>query len=299
MINECSGTINQEGYELSQHGTLGFPAAVYRDTLSHHSVPCHWHDELEIIITQHGQGIIHAGSRDITTSEHEGLFINSGVLHSVGGRCTFCSIVFDARLVGGNENSIFWKKYINPVINGNGFEFLHLSAGYEALSLAESVIACFSDENFGYEFLAREYLSRFILLLAGNMPNIQRPSVHEVRSSQRVKIMVAFIHEHFSDDVNTQSIANSASVSESECLRCFHSVLGTTPIQYLQNYRLSIAGHLLASSDLQISDIAHRCGFSELSFFSRVFRKRHNLTPSMYRKNTLNSNHQHRLKYQH
>ena len=94
--------------------------------------------------------------------------------------------------------------------------------------------------------------------------------------------MLSCIHSHYGSELSTAAIAASASVSESECLRCFRSTIGTTPIQYLKQYRIQQAAHLLKETPEKVSEIASRCGFSDGQYFSKVFKKTLEITPIEY-----------------
>jgi len=63
----------------------------------------------------------------------------------------------------------------------------------------------------------------------------------------------------------------------------FREVFKVTPFQYLQNYRLDLARILLEEKDLTVSNIAYRIGYSNVSYFSRVFKRRFGITPGKYR----------------
>ena len=79
-------------------------------------------------------------------------------------------------------------------------------------------------------------------------------------------------------------IAASASVSASECLRCFHSIIHCTPIQYLRRYRIQRSAELLRQTDMSVSEIGVLCGFQEMSYFARSFKEIRGCTPTEYRK---------------
>ena len=50
-------------------------------------------------------------------------------------------------------------------------------------------------------------------------------------------------------------------------------------------YRLNIAGELLRETNKSITEIAHACGFNNVSFFIREFKKDYSVTPKKYRRN--------------
>ena len=104
-----------------------------------------------------------------------------------------------------------------------------------------------------------------------------------LRDEQRMKAMLRFIQENYSEELTTEKIAGSANLSDSECLRCFRAMVGTTPIQYVKQLRVQKAAELLASTDRKIADIGALCGFQEMSYFAKTFRTLKGRTPSAYR----------------
>lgn len=66
--------------------------------------------------------------------------------------------------------------------------------------------------------------------------------------------------------------------------RSFYAETGKTPSEYLANLRISLAKKLLLQeSFISIKDVAAKCGFSDSFYFSTLFRKKTNLTPTQYR----------------
>lgn len=60
--------------------------------------------------------------------------------------------------------------------------------------------------------------------------------------------------------------------------------MGTSFIEYLNEYRLTMASRLLISSESSILAIAEEVGYENLSYFNRTFKKRFGMTPRDYRK---------------
>ncbi len=142
-----------------------------------------------------------------------------------------------------------------------------------------------SGEEYGYEFQVREQLSRLVSLLHQHQGLIRNKSAEkDLRDNSRARQMLQYIQEHYAEQMTIEEIASSASIGESECFRCFHTVIGTPPFDYIRQYRLQQAAHLLVTSDLKIMDIGSQCGFQEMSHFARAFRKTYGVSPSAYRK---------------
>lgn len=294
-LGVCDSVVDNNGRELLQHGTAGFPVACYHDDLEKNEVPWHWHEEWEAAVITEGCAVVTAGNRKYTIHAGEGFFINSEVLHDARktglSNCRFHSIVFKPGLVGGSMDSIYFQNYVHPLLTNHALESLFLSPAVpwqtQALKTIEEAWQYCATEPDGYEFKVRDALSELVFLLQNNLPSdSQIPSAKAMRNGQRIKEMLTFIHNHFNEELNTAMIAASVSVSESECLRCFRNTIGTTPIQYLRRYRIQRACRMLQTTPALIADIAHVCGFQDLSYFTKTFREIKGCTPGEFRKSS-------------
>ena len=110
------------------------------------------------------------------------------------------------------------------------------------------------------------------------------PTSKELVDATRIKLMLQYIHENYSEELSSGRIAEFVEISESECLRCFRRTINTTPMQYVQQFRIQKASCLLEHTNLKIIDIGVQCGFQEMGYFSKVFRKFKGCTPSEWRK---------------
>ena len=291
-ISYCIPEINEEGLEMTEHGTARFPVACYHDNLTTDSVPWHWHEEFEAILVEKGEVIGTSGTKKFTVKEGDGVFTNASVLHADWNAGTeFCrihSLVFHPNLIGGNFDSIFWHDYLHPLISDKSIDGVYLDQNIswqkEALDCIETAWQSMVHEQAGYEFQTRESLSKLIFLLTSHsLATKTPPSAKFLRDGERIKIMLQYIQNHYAEEIQISDIANSATVSESECLRCFHNTIHTTPIQYLKQFRINQAARLLLSSDEKIVEIGTQCGFQEMSYFAKSFRKFYGCTPGEYR----------------
>ena len=291
-FSTCAVKTGPEGRELAAHGTAAFPVACYDLDLSRESVYWHWHEELEAVFVAKGSAVLGAGGECLRLEAGQGIFINSGAVHEArageAGESCLCSMVFHPRLIGGSLDSIFWQNYLRPLLEDGQVKSIVLDPeipwqGQALEALQKAWRAC-SGEEPGYEFTVREELSRVICLLAGRRPPQTRLSAKEIRDGERIKQMLRYMEEHFGEPLTMERVAASASISPSECLRCFHSTIGITPIQYLKQYRIQRAAKLLTESSMKIVDVGTECGFQEMSYFARAFRDMKGCTPSQFRK---------------
>lgn len=288
----CNIPLDEHGRELKSYETA-FPIGCYLDDLSVDAVPWHWHNELEAVIIAEGSCTFFVDSEKYILKKGDGIFVNSNFLHTVlnSERTSglLHSITFHPRLVGGSLDSIFWQKYLQPLQSDPSFHCIFLNPAIDwqrdALESIESTWQMEVHEPPGHEFQVRNFLSHLIWLIVSHLPPAQViPSEKSLRDAERIKRMLQYIHEHYSEGIDTCQIAGSAMISGSECLRCFRSTIGTTPIQYVRQYRIQQAAKLLATTTQKVTDIGTMCGFQEMSYFARSFREQTGYTPSEYRK---------------
>ena len=86
------------------------------------------------------------------------------------------------------------------------------------------------------------------------------------------------------EKITIEDIANEVDLSQSHFMKYFKNTMGTSFIDYLNDYRLTMVSRLLVSSESSILDIAAESGFDNLSYFNRMFKKRFGMTPREYRK---------------
>ena len=283
--------VDERGRETKQHGTSEFPAAAYRTRL-YHAVPWHWHEYLEAGIVRQGTVRLAIGSSVYILQAGDGFFLNADTLHALRRQnreaCELISLVFSPRIVAGSMESVFWQKYMSPLLKNTALKGLVLipDAGWQERILQDIDDAWQAMEQTpeGYEFLVRSALSDLTLMLSTHMPEPAAAlSRKELREEKRIRMMLEYIEEHFSEEISLTDIAGSAAVSESECLRCFRNAVHTSPGQYLKRLRVQKAAALLQSTGMKINEAAALCGFLDMSYFSGTFRKYYGMTPTAWR----------------
>lgn len=89
------------------------------------------------------------------------------------------------------------------------------------------------------------------------------------------------VHEHPQTDWTLRRLATLAGMSRSAFASRFHAVLGTTPAEYVAEWRLARAGTLLRQGK-RLSVVADAVGYSSHAALSRAFKHRRGLTPSQW-----------------
>ena len=283
-----------QGMELVEHGSAPFPLDnIYDDFSIMDTVEWHWHTELEIGVLLRGSLHVSIDTEKYYLKEGDAFFINSEVLHFMSdpehSGCLLRSVVFHPRLVGASRDSVFFQGYVNPLLGNHNFKgmiFRHddKTQGKQIENLLKAIALC-DGKPVGYELLTRSLLSEIILYLFAIQHHVQEEvSAADRRNELRFREMLRMIEMKYHSTITLKDLADAAFISKTECIRCFKCITGRTPIQYIKEYRLQKAAKLLASTDMNISRAAESCGFLEMSYFTRCFRKQYSMTPSEYRK---------------
>jgi signal transduction histidine kinase/DNA-binding LacI/PurR family transcriptional regulator/AraC-like DNA-binding protein len=99
-----------------------------------------------------------------------------------------------------------------------------------------------------------------------------------------VRQVMAYIHEHYAEPISREDMAAYGGVSARHLTRCFCQEMGVSPITYLNRYRVKQAKRLLLAQDRSITQVAGDVGFSDSSYFARVFRNEVGVSPRAYQR---------------
>ena len=107
-------------------------------------------------------------------------------------------------------------------------------------------------------------------------------AVNRIKSPQ-LKSAVLFIEGHYQDNIALVDITQAASINHSTLTQLFKSELAVTPVEYLWQYRITVAKKFLEFTNLSVKEISIRCGFKTVQHFSRKFEEYTNHTPTDFR----------------
>lgn len=251
----------------------------------------HWHDNIELIYVLKGsmfcqtnQDVFHLQKGDIC-------FINRNQLHHLSCDhkipCEHKTLILDTHLFL-QEPSIY-NAYVKPIIDDHSFSHIKFEG---TNSYAKKIYSCMEEmerlkkeKPTGYELgmIAQSYLI---------MQNLYCVYLDQQTPKQKIDInidilqeMITYIYNHYGEPITLEEIAQSANISVSKCNRIFKSYTSLSPITYLNNYRLEKSAEFLRTTTYTISEISQMCGFSQQSYFNRMFLREYGLTPLKYRNN--------------
>lgn len=271
----------------------------------------HWHEDLQFIYVLGGSIEIKTLDNTVSVQAGEGIFINKNVVHFVRrtGECHYNSFIFPAQFLefsAGQACTVHSpaKQFVDVVVENEQFSLFHFTSGEEwqekallLLCRLSELSRCYSSGDTSKERSVCEsdgtdrrgfYVYEVLVLLAALWLTMRKnillpPKQQESTVSMRMQRFLRCIEQHYPEDLTLEDIAGSASVSKSECLRCFKLTLQTTPYKYLMEYRLSKAAELLKKTDQPVSDISACVGFHQVSHFGKCFKAKTGYSPREYR----------------
>jgi AraC-like DNA-binding protein len=129
------------------------------------------------------------------------------------------------------------------------------------------------------EALVRDFGS---VLVKRNIPNDRRPIDHRIRNA------ITNMRTHAMKNPSMDRIATDVGLSRSHFFQQFKRCVGVSPQHYLDWERMTLATKALSDGEQRIADIARDLGFSAPSHFTRFFVHHMGLSPSEFRRFTIN-----------
>ena len=284
--------------EMKQHGTERFPFQYYQEHFNWNrleTVEWHWHSELEFVEILQGAIECHIGEEIIELREGDTFFINSGVIHKYQAskvcrekQCMFSDILFLPEIIAPNF-SLIYEKYVRPIVlYGKPFLVMRQTQAWEepVQNLYHHIVNVCLDEEDLTELRIQAGVSELWTRLFHYLyrEESEQQENKNILAQARLRKMMQFIWDHFHEKITLDDIAASANISKSAALRCFRSGMQTSPVGYLNNFRLNRAKELLLTSHSTVSEIAVSVGFDNVGYFDRVFRRTFGLTPKQFAK---------------
>jgi transcriptional regulator GlxA family with amidase domain len=93
-----------------------------------------------------------------------------------------------------------------------------------------------------------------------------------------------WMETNFSTEFLLEEIADRVGLGLRSFMRRFKKATGDTPLQYLQRIRIGVAKELLTTSVLSVDEVSYRTGYTDVSFFCRLFKRHTGVTPGGFRR---------------
>ncbi|MBQ7373176.1 MAG: helix-turn-helix transcriptional regulator [Clostridia bacterium] len=273
--------------ETKQHGTADFPFELYEINQTHpkYEMAMHWHYNVEIIRVKKGKLSITLDNRKFTANQGETVFVNSETLHgAIPTDSEYDCVVFNlAFLKTGNVSC---DSFLDNLLNHNAVISDKINSPLYQTAISKLFSALKTRED-GFQFKVFGAVNELIGALKENNDfsyKIDGLNQKDEKNVAKLKRILAFIRENFDKELTLDDMANASGFSTKYFCSFFKNMTGKTPISYLNDYRIERASRKLLASDLPITQIAFSCGFNDLSYFIKTFKKLKGCSPKIYRK---------------
>ena len=276
--------MRKEAMELDSE----FPVDMARRTIAFNNISQHWHPFLELGYCVSGEGWFHIMDRTYPVKQGDIFIINYAQPHIAncdpGKSCTYLFIYFRASILETREPELLLAFNSKPFVLDNRIEADLPVAGRmgELIKLMGKELEA---REIGYRSQVRGALLQACTLLARHYRSKLSEQEWSVTlaSFNRIFPALQFVKEHLTESIRLQDVADHISLSPSRTYHLFKEIIGDGFKEYLIKMRVKEAQRLLVSSDLPITEIYLKSGFSNHASFYRSFHQIVKMTPSEYR----------------
>ncbi|MFP3155559.1 AraC family transcriptional regulator [Lachnospiraceae bacterium ZAX-1] len=273
--------------ENRPRGTFDFPLEYYYVSPSHprYEMSYHWHTEYEIIHILEGSFLFNLDGKPLQCATSDILFIQDGVLH--GGtplNCTYECIVFDRKII--SPNSLAAVKFMNHMKEQHIMLHAHFTPNNKSLhAVVHTMLDALHHRAYGYELHVLGCLYQFFGFVMEEELFTWTNNLVSLKNKEHVRQLkqsLTLIESSYGETLTLNDLAKAAEMSSKYFCQFFQEMTQRTPIDYLNHYRIECACIKLVTTNDTMTEIALTCGFNDISYFIKTFKKYKGTTPKKY-----------------
>lgn len=262
--------------ELIEHRSNNLPIAIYETSSFYY----HWHEEYEFIYTKEQPALCIINGKQIVLEPGMGLVIQPGDLHMLDMPPSSYILAIVVHLS-------FWSNREDAELFDGRLLFQSLLMPWnpqekKILDTFERIVECYRNKGYGYEFRLRILVGSVFADMLGQ--RMYKPREHSNKLHESVfPAILAYIHQNYMQELSLENLVREFHYSKSYIIRIFRQNANMTPVEYIKRYRLEKAKERLFSSTKSVLEVAIECGFQNVSYFTRSFKKHTGITPGAFR----------------
>ncbi|WP_429141984.1 AraC family transcriptional regulator [Anaerotaenia torta] len=254
----------------------------------------HIHNYIEIIYAISGKFQILLNNRIYYFGEGDMVLINANEIHKIHaltqGLNRYIVTKFEPEMLYTTAQPLFEMKYVMPfILNESTHQKIFGREEIEKTVVPDMIHGInreFAEKRYGYELAIRANIYNLFLFILRrwNEQNVDLNIDEEINGEivKRLQDVFDYIESHYQEDITALQMAARCNLSYSYFSRLFTRIMKRSFREYLNYVRITKAERLLASSDLNITEIALQVGFSTSSYFIRQFKHYKDISPKQY-----------------
>lgn len=283
----------KDGSEIVKYDDPSFPSYIFDGYLvagcGWERVP-HYHEDVEIVSVKGGEMAYMVEGTCVNLKSGDTLFVNSGSIHyslsTTNKVSRYLIAILNPKIIC--SSFAVEQKAVRPIVTDKTVPFVHFKKeDFDAASIYQLMIEMEHDCK-GNEFLITKCFFEIWDIIMRRFTDAYRLHVRSMEEStghnSRLKAMMLYIDEHYTERISLSDIASAGGVSQSLCNQIFNRLTEKSPIEYLMHYRSRKVADLLQTSDMSMAEIADVTGFTGASYMAETFKKYYNQSPREYKK---------------
>jgi len=259
--------------------------------------PAHYHSYIEILygITGTYEVILNGKSHKFT--EGDLVLINSKEVHLInsftkeGGH--YIVLRFEPEVIYSNmfHNHLHLKYVLPFILETSTHQKVIKKNIIEATFIPEllhEILREFQMEAYGYELAIQNHIGRIFLWILRyfneTSPEFMASGLTDITFIKRLQPSFDYVLEHFNEELKATDMAALCNMSSSYFSRTFNSQMGINFNEYINYIRIMEAEKLLVSTTMNVTEIGIAVGFSDTSYFIKLFKVYKNISPKQFRK---------------
>jgi len=260
-------------YEVQNVENPDFPFILHLDHFEGwQRFPAHWHECIELLLFVQGEAVINYDYIALTVKTGDLVVLNSGCIHDItcnGESCYYYVVTIDKAFTDSLGIQIETYSF-SPIVNSAKIS-----------SLIKTIFNEEKHQDLFYFQAVKSLVTTIMIELCRNFSSSREDSElkDKPKQSEIVRKGICVIQRRFQQDINLDTICAEIGYSKYHFSRLFHKHTYRSVIDYLQRYRCEYARKLLRSGSCNVSESAHNCGISNLSYFTKLYRKYFGINP--------------------
>lgn len=252
------------------------------------------HNFWEMVYVDKGQVNIRAGSNEFMLKQGQVAFHKPNEFHTISADGVNASDVFVIAFVCSSASMEFFKSYISSLpadLKKQMFSLItECLSTFEVMPITGVELITKENAPIGGQQMIRIHLEEFLIMLirkhseADNTPFF--PS-KESMENHLVKQMISFAEENIYENLSVQDLCAHFNYSRAYLSGIFKSSTKMTIGEYITKLKIKEAKKLIRTNRYTFSQISDMLKFDNQHYFSKVFKKVTNFTPSQYKDSVL------------